>query len=135
MDYSAERCFVKKYIKKERQERLLFQLTNPKKRYEGLDRFCHQSSQLIDTRKIVLKGDDLERQKEFIKFAEKHNESCLIISPDSFVDGTEMTFIEAINTALNLFEAVIIIGSDYAIVFGEVEKGGREKYLLCDSHS
>ena len=132
MDHSAENYFVKTYIRKERQERLLFQLTSSKKRYEGLDRFCHNSYDLIDKRKIVLEGDDLDRQKDFLKFTDKHDRPCLIISPDSFIDGEVMNLKEAVAVAVNLFEAVIIIGSGFAIVFGEVEKGGREEYLLSE---
>lgn len=135
MDCSAESYFVKTYIRKERQERLLFQLTNSKKRYEGLDRFCHNSADLIDKRKIVLKGDDLDRQKDFLKFADKNNKPCLIISPDSFIDGEVMNLKEAVAVAVNLFEAVIIIGNGFALVFGEVEKGGREKYLLAEKQN
>ncbi len=48
MDYSAEERFIKNFIKKRYRERLLFELTTPKKRYDGLDRFCHQASELID---------------------------------------------------------------------------------------
>lgn len=30
------------------------------------------------------------------------------------------------------FDAVIILGDDFAIVFGEVEKGGRDRFLLTE---
>ena len=65
MDYKAERFFVSSFIRKDRRERLLLQLTSPSRRYEGVSRFCHQAADLIDPSKILLKGKDLERQKAF----------------------------------------------------------------------
>ena len=130
MDYSAETYFVESYIKKDRQKRMLYELTTPKKRYEGLDRFCHNSSKLIDHNKVILEGDDLERQPEFFNFIKKHRENCLILSPDSFIDGSVMTLPLALKAAADSFDAVIVLGYDYCLVYGEVEKGGREKYLM-----
>ena len=76
IDYSMERHFVRTFIRKARRERLILQLTTPKRRYEALDRFCHQA----------------------------------VISLD----------------------AVLVIGSTFALVYGEPVKGGREKYLLSE---
>lgn len=135
MDYSVEKYFVKTYIRKERQERLLFQLIDSRKRYEGLDRFCHNSSDLLDKRKIVLEGADLDRQKDFLTFVDKHDEPCIIISADSFIDGEVMNLKEALAVAVNLVEAVLIIGNGFALVFGEAEKGGREKYFLTEKRN
>ena len=129
-NFEEERRFVETYLKKDRQKRLLYELTTPKKRYEGLDRFCHNSSKLIDMNKVVLQGDDLERQPEFFKFIKKHPEDCVILSPDSFIDGLTMALPQALKAAVESFDAVIILGDKYCLVYGEVEKGGREKYLL-----
>ena len=49
MDCSAEERFVRSFVVKERQERLLYELTRPKKRYDGLSRFCHTAEQLLDS--------------------------------------------------------------------------------------
>ena len=130
MDYSAETLFVESYIKKDRQKRMLYELTTPKKRYEGLDRFCHNSSKLIDHNKVLLEGDDLERQPEFFKFIKEHRENCLILSPDSFIDGLSMALPLALKAADESFDAVIVLGDGYCLVYGEAEKGGREKYLM-----
>lgn len=41
MDYSAEKHFVQTFIRRNRRERLLYELTTPKKRMDGVSRFCH----------------------------------------------------------------------------------------------
>ena len=99
MDYTAERYFVNAFIKKSRRERLLFELTTPAKRYDGIDRFCHQSADLLDTRKIKLQGEDLERQKEFISFVKKHDEACCLLSPDPDLNEQTLTLSEAVEAA------------------------------------
>ena len=72
MDYSAEERFVRSFVVRERQERLLYELTRPKKRYDGLSRFCHTAELLLDKRRILLSGTDLYRQEAFCSFLARH---------------------------------------------------------------
>ena len=72
----------------------------------------------------------MEALPEFQKFVRQHNEECILLSPDSFLDSQKMNLQEAVEQAIHSFDAVIILGSDFAMVYGEVVKGGREKYLL-----
>ena len=65
MSASPEARFAADYIRREKRERLLHELTDPQKRDRGLDRFCHHAGELIDPRKIALQGDDLARQPAF----------------------------------------------------------------------
>ena len=132
MDHSQERRFVESFIVKNRRERLLNMLTTPKKRHEGLSRFCHRAKDLLDPDRIIMEGEDLERRPEFMSFAKAHGEMCLVLSPDPFVDGQLLPFEDAVIQAVMSFDAVIIIGKDFAAVFGEVMKGGRGKYLLSE---
>lgn len=64
-DYTAERRFVQSFIRKNRRERVLFELTTPEKRYDGVSRFCHQAEELLDPTKIAMQGEDLDRRPEF----------------------------------------------------------------------
>ena len=130
MDYRAERFFVSTFIRKDRRERLLLQLTSPSRRYEGISRFCHQAADLIDPSKILFKGKDLERQKAFTDFANGHNETCLCLSPDPCLHERILPFEKAPGLAFMGCDAALIIGSSFAIVVGEAVKGGREKFLL-----
>lgn len=51
MSDTPEARFAAKYLRREKRERLLHELTDPKKRYRGLDRFCHHAGELIDPKK------------------------------------------------------------------------------------
>ena len=61
MEQSTEERFVRSFIQKNRQDRLLHELTSPKKRYSGISRFCHSAVDLLDPRKIRMEtsGRDL----------------------------------------------------------------------------
>lgn len=132
MAFEAERRFVNGFVRPDRRERLLFELTNPKKRCRGLDRFCHQSAELIDEKKIMLQGRDLERQPAFADFAARHAGDCLILSPDGMLDGCVAPFSEVAALAFAGLDAAIALGDGFALVVGEAEKGGRAAYLLIN---
>lgn len=132
MDYSSEQHFVQTFIRKDRRERLLYELTTPDKRYNGVSRFCHQAKDLLSPSKIVMEGDDLDRRPEFDRFIQQHNETCSVLSPDYRIDGQQLPLREAVDLAIMCPDAVIILGSSFAVVFGEAVKGGRDKYLLSE---
>ena len=132
MENIAEQYFVQTFIKKNRRDRLLFELSAEKRRYDGLSRFCHQAGELLDPAKIIAAGDDLERRPEFLRFVKQHDEACYVISPDYEMDGRTLQTKDAVSLAAAFYDAVIIIGSTFAIIFGEPMKGGRDKYLLSE---
>ena len=132
MDYNAERHFVHSFIRKNRRDRLLYELTDPEKRYEGVSRFCHQAGELLDRSKILMQGEDLDRRPEFGRFIREHNEICFVLSPDFYMDEQFLPLEDAVQKAVICPDAVLIMGSTFAIVFGEPMKGGRGKYLLTE---
>ena len=127
--YEAERRFVETYIRKSRRERLLYELTSPKKRSRGLDRFCHTLPSLIDSQRIVISDGNLSERKEFRDFVKTHDEVCVILSP-SWFDGEAMRLSEAVPLTFADTDASVILGSTFAVASGEAEKGGRVHYLL-----
>ena len=133
MEYSAEERFVHSFIKKNKRERLLYELTTPQKKRKaaGVSRFCHQAEEFIDASGIIMKGSDLERQPEFVRFVRQHDETCRILSDDFWLAGW-LPFEEAVEQAILSAGAVLILGSTFAVVFTGFEKGGRDKYLLCE---
>ena len=132
MENTAEQYFIQTYIKKNRRDRLLFELSAEKRRYDGLSRFCHQAGELLDPAKIIAAGDDLERRPEFLRFVKHHDDIWYVISPDYEMDGRTLQTKDAVSLAAAFYDAVIIIGSTFAIIFGEPMKGGRDKYLLSE---
>ena len=129
MEHTAEQYFIQNFIRKSRRDRSHFELTTEKRRYDGLSRFCHQAAELLDPARIVLSGADLEGRPDFLRFVEQHNETCLLLSPDPGMDNQTMQFHDAVRVAAGFHDAVIIIGSTFAIVFGEPVKGGRSEYI------
>lgn len=132
MDYNIEKSFVDTFIRKERRERLFYELTTPKKRYEGVSRFCHRAKDLLDPAKIVMEGDGIDRHPYFIDFTERHNEICYVLSPESCGEDMFFTLKNALDYAAKGLDAVIIIGSCFAVVFGEPSKNGRDMFLLSE---
>ena len=127
---AEERRFVNCCVRRERRRRLLYELETPARRRQGLSRFCHQAGDLLEPGKIVLAGAGLERQAEFRRRWADQPETCLLLSPDACPEGRRLEPEEALKWALDCFDAVLILGGDLALVFGEAEPGGRAKYLL-----
>ena len=132
MDYSNERHFVQAFIRKNRRDRLLYELTTPEKRYEGVSRFCHQTKDLLEPSKIIMEGEDINRRPEFEQFVRQHDEICFVLSPDFYMDEQFLPFRDAVDQAIICLDAILIIGSSFAVVFGEPMKGGRGKFLLSE---
>ena len=132
IDYSNERHFVQSFIRKNRCERLLYELSTPEKRYDGVSRFCHQAKELLEPSKIIMEGEDLDRRPEFDCFIRQHDEICFVLSPDFYTDEQFLPLRDAVHKATICLDAVIIMGSTFAVVFGEPMKGGRGKYLLSE---
>ncbi len=133
MNYDAEKHFVQKFIRRSRRERLFFELTTPERRYDGVSRFCHQSKELLDPSKIIMEGDDIDRSPEFVCFMRQHDEICCVLSPDYSLDERFVPLKEAVSKAIICPDAVLILGSTFAIVFSEPMKGGRSKFLLSEN--
>ncbi len=79
-----------------------------------------------------MSGEDLDRRPEFKTFVRQHDERCLVLSPALCQDGQVMALQEAVEHAVMCPDAVLILGSTFAVVLGEVMKGGRGKYLLLE---
>lgn len=124
--------FVRTFIIKEKQERLLHELNHPQKRYRAIDRFSHTSSLLLKPSKIILKDQSLQDLKEFRQFMKKHDTDCLILSADPFLNEKTMPFAEAVQVSSASSECAVIIGNCFACVYGEYTRNGREEYLLYE---
>ena len=128
---SAEEYFATTFLNKSRRNRLLMELTKPRRRYRGLDRFCHGTPDLIDLRKVLAYGPNLERKPEFEDFAMEHEEMVTILSPEPSVDLLELPFSEAVGVAVMCPDAVLIVGDGFSLIYGEAF-GKRDKFLLTE---
>ena len=130
MNKQKETYFLQNFIRKSRRERLEYELNTPKKRMEGIERFCHQAPDFLAPEKIRIKDSNLENLPAFLKFVREHEESVYLLSPDPLLNEQILTLNEAVDLAAANSDAVIMIGDTFAIVFAEAEKGGRDNYLL-----
>ena len=135
MNSQIEDRFIKTFIRKSRRERLRHELTTPGKRYDGISRFCHQAKDLLEPARIIMEGDDIDRREEFTRFVRQHDEICSVISLVDDMNGRSLPLEEAVSMAIMCPDAVLILGSTFAIVFGEPMKGGRDKFLLSEDNS
>lgn len=127
----TEQAFAETYVRKDRRERLLHELSNPRKRSRGLDRFCHGAAELLDPARITLAGPGLEHDAAFSAFVDaRAAETCRIFSPDGGIDGLELPLAEAVERCVACLDASIIMGGSFAIVRAEAWKGGTDMWLL-----
>jgi hypothetical protein len=127
-----EEKFVKSFINKQMQDRLLFELSSPKNRERAICRFGHNANELLNPKNIVLKDSkifycDVERiiSKKF-----DINKDCYIVSL-SDADGTFQPFSKAIDICFTSYMPTIIIcGEDAVLIKEEVAVGETMKYIL-----
>ena len=122
MNKSVEQFFVKTYIDKDYQERLLFELNSIKKRSKALSRFSHDVESILKksvNKKIITNLDD---------FQEK-DQTVYVISWDE-KDGTTMSLSDAIPYFESSYMSAILIGKNFSLIKEEPEKGGAKYFIL-----
>ena len=124
--------FAEIFIRKDRRERILHELKDPKKRYRALDRFSYNTEDLLDPKKIILSSHDLSGEKDFLKYTKDHEEECIILSTDPYIDGIHTALQDALQYARMSTEAAIVLGEGIAIVKSEAMKKDTMEYLLLE---
>ena len=122
MSIKTEEEFVKKYIDKDYQERLLYELGSSKKRVNALSRFSH------DAETILKKGVSKKIITSFNEFQEK-DQTVYVISWDE-KDGTSMSISDAIRYLESSYMSAILIGKEFSLIKEEPEKGSAKYFIL-----
>ena len=122
MNKSVEQFFVKTYIDKDYQERLLFELNSIKKRSKALSRFSHDAetvlNKVLDKRIIT----DLSELHE-------NDKAVYVISWDEN-DGMYIPFEDAMRYCENTNTSVILIGNSFSLIKEETETGKPKIFYL-----
>ena len=122
MNKSVEQFFVKTYIDKDYQERLLFELNSIKKRSKALSRFSHDAetvlNKVLDKRIIT----DLSELHE-------NDKAVYVISGDEN-DGMYIPFEDAMRYCENTYTSVILIGNSFSLIKEEAETGKPRIFYL-----
>lgn len=122
MNNDIEKRFIKAYIDKNYQERLLYELGSSKKRVNALSRFSHSVDRILKesvNQQIVTDVTNLREP----------NQSVYIISWDE-KDGTSMPFSEAARYIETTYTSTILIGEDFSLIKEETEKGAPRIFYI-----
>ena len=125
MDIAIEQAFIRKYIDKGYQERLLLELGSAKRRTKALSRFSHNVEEILNksiTKKTITNFSDIKET----------DPTVYVISWDKN-DGTQTSFADAIKYCETAYTSVILIGEAFALIKEETE-GGTPKILYLKSH-
>ncbi len=131
MENLIEKRFIDNFIKKNKRERVLYELSNPRKRKDAIGRFCHNTLEMIDEKKIIYCGKHItiEELKKFINDSSK-GEMCYVISWDEEFDGKSVKPSVALEHMISSGMAVVIIFTRLIIIKEEQEVGAPIKYVL-----
>lgn len=126
MDFDIETFFVKKSIKREYQERILFELKSKKHREKAISRFAHSANSFL--KNDFLNCDFSCFINQFVQ--NKNLATCYIIS-NGLYDGESLPTQEAIEFCQKSYVTVILISSKFIAVKEEVEKGSSMIFVLA----
>ena len=124
MNSEIEQQFIKNYIDKNYQERLIYEFGTSKKRVNALSRFSHNVESILKkgiNKKIITNFDDFQGK----------NQTVYIIALNE-KDGTTMPLSDALRYLEVSYMSVILIGKDFSLIKEETEKGCADiLYLKC----
>ena len=124
MFFSVEKDFVKRAIKKDYQERIIFELQSKKHREKAIDRFSHSPETILKNIFTEYTVNDFSNVLGNINAKEK----CYIIS-QNLHDGEELLLKDAIEYFRNSYTVVILIAYNFFAIKAEVEKGASSILL------
>lgn len=130
MDTNIENTFVKNFVVKNLQDRLIFELGG-KKRIDGILRFCHRTEEIIKKEKIIASGKKLNKE-EITKIVSKYNiaDKWYVISLFDEYDGKYYKLNDALNLVLSNGMGAIILSEKTAIIETEQTAGAPMRYIL-----
>ena len=125
MDFSIEIDFVKKHIKKEYQERIIFELQSKKNREKAISRFSHSSDMILKDQFVKCTMAELQNH---LADSCGVKEECYMISGDT-LDGHTLPLHDAVEYCQASHMAVILISSKFAVVKEEFEGGQPQVFI------
>ena len=125
MDFIIEIDFVKKHIKKEYQERIIFELQSKKNREKAISRFSHSSDMILKDQFVKCTMAELQNH---LADSCGVKEECYMISGDT-LDGHILPLHAAVEYCKTSHMAVILISSKFAVVKEEFEGGQPQVYI------
>lgn len=126
MNLEMEKVFIEKFIKKDYQKRIIYELT--KKREKALSRFSHNTYDILKKDNNILLIHDKDSVVTLISSKDIFNKDCYYIS--RFFDGEIIKFEVALKEAFEDLCSSIIILTDFVIIKEETIIGKPNIYLI-----
>lgn len=131
MERETEQRFVQRFVRREKRERLLFEL-HGRHRREGVGRFCHGAEDLLMKEKIIASGPlNITQIRSYVeRYAPK--ETGYLCAYNESLDGLRMPAPAALKKTLSNGMAALLIFDRLAIVETEQENGTPDRYVLLE---
>lgn len=124
MNLEMEKVFIEKFIKKDYQERIIYELT--KKREKALSRFSHNAYDILNKDNNILQIHDKDSVVTLISSKDLINKDCYFIS--RFLDGEIIKLDVALKEAFEDLCSSIIISTNFVIIKEETIIGKPNIY-------
>ncbi len=132
MDCLVEEKFIRNYVIKSKQDRLLYELCNSKLRDKCISRFANPED-VVNLDRILISSKDIkidEIELNLRKYME--NDKCYNISKNQ-LDGVYSTLSDSLRFSMDSYMTSIIICSDNVVfIKTETEFGSPNKYILLN---
>ena len=133
MEIEILSSFVFCFVRRERRERLLYEIDAPKKRDKFFDRFAHDTQRFFNRDMIVLQGNRL-KSNQILKMIYENgkipDKFFLIVDNQAYESENGKELLE--RAFDNLGQSVLLC-DHFAFIKEETEYGAPEKILLKNS--
>ena len=130
MDVNIETNFVRTCVRKEYQDRLIFELQSNKRREKALSKFAHSSKTILQEQFVTTTMSNLRNNLSSLANSTEH---CYIIS-GGINDGITMALRDAIKQLETSYMLVILISQNFIVVKEEAE-GNTPLVMLLEIKS
>ena len=122
-DYSVVADFLDSSVK----ERIIYELSLPKKRIKAIDRFSHNTDSIINTKRLYFTGNSIN---ETIKKEIKNSVSNGVVLSFKYQAGKQMSIDDAFDYLDDESSVVLIITKNHLVIKPECEGGEGIIFIL-----
>ncbi|MDQ6418517.1 hypothetical protein RB620_03610 [Paenibacillus sp. LHD-117] len=136
MNSELETIVVKTFFEKRIQERVLFELSSPKKRKDAIGRLNHHYKQTLNEHYMTEIPKPNSNYLHIATLLKKHDagDNCYVISWNDSIDGQEMPLTSALEKAVGLGMPTLISCIPNKLIYFEAEQefGSPPRYILTN---
>lgn len=136
MDKTYEEKMVKSLFNKRIQERVIYELSSPKKRINALNRLCHDYKSIINERYLIEIQKPNSNSDKILRLLKRHGagDLCYVISLNKDIDGKQLPLIYALEKAVGFGLPSLIScmnNSNWLVYFeSEQEFGPPQRFII-----